>query len=259
MIGQINDLVGVSGQGRSVAGNQMFPLAHAHHQRAAQPRGDHHVRMIAKQNDQPIRPLQLRQGPPHRLDQRPMPLGDRAAWAVEFRRGLRAVARNLLVETTGNQMRNDFAVRRRAKQVALALEARFDGPEVFDDAVVDDCDDSVAAKVRMGVGVGGGTVRGPARVPDANCSAGRNNLQTLRQVVEPARALGDGQRAFVDRGDAGAVVAAIFEPAQTFHQVGDRLARTDVTDNSTHEMGRSSLRHDPTRSKPCDSRSPRSW
>ena len=40
--------------------------------------------------------------------------------------------------------------------------------------------------------------------------------------------------AVVDRGDAGAVVAAIFEPAQTFDEEIDRLIGPDVADDAAH-------------------------
>ena len=56
---------------------------------------------------------------------------------------------------------------------ALGLELPLEGGVVLDDAVVDDGDGAVAAEVRVGVAVGGGAVRGPARVADADGSPGR--------------------------------------------------------------------------------------
>ena len=77
VIGQVDDLVGVPGQRRGVAGHEVLAVADAHHQRAAQPRGDDHVGIIAKQDRQAIGALQLRQRLAHRLDQRAMPRSDR--------------------------------------------------------------------------------------------------------------------------------------------------------------------------------------
>ena len=36
-------------------------------------------------------------------------------------------------------------------------------------------------------------------------------------------------------GDAGGVVAAVFEAREAFHDDGDARLRTDVTDDSTHK------------------------
>ena len=62
MVGQVDDLVGVAGQRRGVAGDEMLACADADDQRAAQPGGDHHFRLVAKDNRQAVGALQLRQG-----------------------------------------------------------------------------------------------------------------------------------------------------------------------------------------------------
>ena len=91
-------------------------------------------------------------------------------------------------------MGDHFAVGRRAKAVAFALQAGLERAEVFDDAVVDDRHDAVAADVRMGVDVGGRAVRGPAGVADADV-ARRADVRPVRRTrlsSRPAR-LGDLQ------------------------------------------------------------------
>ena len=40
VVGQVDDLVGVAGQRRGVAGDEVLAVADADHQRAAQPGGD---------------------------------------------------------------------------------------------------------------------------------------------------------------------------------------------------------------------------
>ena len=62
VVGQVDDLVGVAGQRRGVAGDEVLAVAHADHQRAAQPGGDHHLRPVAKDDRQAVGPLELRQG-----------------------------------------------------------------------------------------------------------------------------------------------------------------------------------------------------
>ncbi len=71
---------------------------------------------------------------------------------------------------------------------AVGLELAFERGVVFDDAVVDDGDPAVAAEVRMGVAVGGGPVRRPARVADADAAGGGLVAQQPGQVwTRPAR------------------------------------------------------------------------
>ena len=68
-------------------------------------------------------------------------------------------------------------------------------------------------------------------VPRAGCF-----LQLGARSSIAAGRLGDRELAVVDRHDAAAVVAAIFEPAQPFDQKIDRLLRTDVADNAAHRI-----------------------
>ena len=108
------------------------------------------------------------------------------------------------------------------------------GAIVLDDAVVDDGDGAVAAEVRVGVAVGGAAVRGPARVADAEAAGGGMRGEVLGQFGEPAGLLAQVQ--FVARAgdDAGAVVAAIFQPPQPFEQDRRRLALPRVPDDPAH-------------------------
>ncbi len=63
--------------------------------------------------------------------------------------------------------------------------------------------------------------------------AGRS-LRKLREVGDAAGAFAQVQVGSGERGDAGAVVAAIFEPAQAFDEDGFRFAMADVADDSAH-------------------------
>ena len=40
MIGEIHNLIGIACQGRRIAGDEVFPLTNAYHQRTSQPRGN---------------------------------------------------------------------------------------------------------------------------------------------------------------------------------------------------------------------------
>src|SRR5205085_2941748 len=98
----------------------------------------------------------------------------------------------------------------------------------------DDRHDAVAADVRVGIAVGRFAVGGPARVGDADVAGGGVTLQVLGQVADAPDLLADVQARPGQRGDAGAVVAAILQPLQTFEQDGFRLTRTNVTDDAAH-------------------------
>ena len=60
VIGHVDDFVGVAGQRRGVAGDEVLAAAHPDHQRTAQPGGNHHPRPIAKDDRQTVGPVQLR-------------------------------------------------------------------------------------------------------------------------------------------------------------------------------------------------------
>ena len=59
MVGQIDDPLRVAGQRRTVARQKMFAIADADHQRAAEPRGEQHVGILAEQNRQAVSAVQL--------------------------------------------------------------------------------------------------------------------------------------------------------------------------------------------------------
>ena len=86
----------------------------------------------------------------------------------------------------------------------------------------------------MGVAVGGAAVRGPARVADAVAARGRMRRDELAEFREPPGLLAQVQ--FVARAgdEAGAVVAAIFQPPQPFEQDRRRFAPAGESDDSAH-------------------------
>ena len=85
-------------------------------------------------------------------------------------------------------MGDHLGVGRGLKLVPVFNEPLFEGAKVFDDAVVDDRDDPVAAQMRMGVQIRGGAVRGPAGVADADVPEGGRLLELGGQVVDPSGA-----------------------------------------------------------------------
>jgi len=107
--------------------------------------------------------------------------------------------------------------------------------EVLDDAVVDDGDPAGAVAVGMGVEVARSTVRGPAGVAEPDSRAGRAAGEGVRQNGDLAGPLLHEQVAVLGHeGDAGGVVAAILQTAETVQQDGSGIARPGVSDNSAH-------------------------
>src|SRR4029450_10092874 len=88
----------------------------------------------------------------------------------------------------------------------------------------------------MGVTLGGRTVCRPACVGDAERSF---HLRPLSELGERCNATDTAQamQAAVDHGQAGGIVAAILELAQTLQQYGDDVAVGDGADYSTHVRG----------------------
>ena len=69
MILEINDLLGLADQGGGVAGQEIFAVADAQHQRAAQPGADHEIGILRANHRQAVSALEHRQHLAHRLDQ----------------------------------------------------------------------------------------------------------------------------------------------------------------------------------------------
>src|SRR4051812_41740912 len=108
----------------------------------------------------------------------------------------------------GNNLRIRLALERAAASDQLLAQRL----EVLDDAVLDD--GNWPDDVRMRVADGRGAVRRPGRVGDADDTAERLRLKLSREIVELSLGTAAHELAMVDRADAGAVIAAIFEPLQ---------------------------------------------
>jgi hypothetical protein len=206
---QIGDAVGEGRQREGVGAEIGFGLGITHGQGRALAGADQQAFMVLEDHRQGIGASQ----PRHRLLRR---FG-----------GVQA-----LVEIVGDEMGGDFGVGLGFKRVAALAQFVAQVAEILDDAVMDDRD--AAAGVRMGIGLGGGAMGGPAGMADAGTPAQRAFLQHFGQLVElPGRAAAlDG--AIHQGGDAGAVIAAIFQAAQRLDQDGGHFPRARDADNAAH-------------------------
>ena len=114
------------------------------------------------------------------------------------------------VEKGFAQMRDRLGVR---VAFELAVRQRFlQRPVVLDDTVMDD--DHAAGPVRVGVPDRGAAMGRPAGVPDPGLSGERLVDQQVREIVQLADRAAAVQRAVMDRCNARAVIAAIFQPLE---------------------------------------------
>ena len=141
------------------------------------------------------------------------------------------------VELVFDEVGDDLGVGFGDELVALGDEGVLEGEVVFDDAVVDDDEGAGAVAVGVGVFFGGAAVGGPAGVADAEGAVDGGVGDDGFEVAELAGGAAEGE-AFgaTGYGDAGGVVAAVFEAAQAFNDDGDDGLGTNVTDNSTHRL-----------------------
>ena len=123
-----------------------------------------------------------------------------------------------------DQMGQHFRVGGGSKGVAGLDQLLFEPVAILDDAVVDNGDFAGLIQMRMGVFVRGRAMSGPAGMADAKESGGRHVPQQGGQaLVELALSLSNLQRAVVEHGHAGAVIAAVLQPAQSLEQDRRRL------------------------------------
>jgi len=87
----------------------------------------------------------------------------------------------------------------------------------------------------VGVFFGGAAVGGPAGVADSEGAVDGAVGKDRFEVAELAGGSAELHAVWTTGyGDAGGVVAAVLEAAQTFDDDGDDRFRTDVSDDSTH-------------------------
>ena len=136
-----------------------------------------------------------------------------------------------------DEVGDDFGVGFGDELVALRGEFALEVEVVFDDAVVDDDDAAGAVAVGVGVLFGGAAVGGPAGVADAEGAVEGMVAQDFFEIAELAGGAADFEESGVGAadGDAGRVVAAVFEAAQALDDDGDDFLTADVANNSAHD------------------------
>ena len=216
---QIDDFFRMRDNGVGVAGDEIFVLADADDERRTAPRADNRVRTIRANDGNPIGADDF---------------SERVADGWRERIAILAMPFFVIIS---DEMREDFRVRVGFESVSGFQEFLLERVVIFDDAVVDDGDFAGLIEVRVGIFIGRNAVGGPARVADAESSGDGFRFQETRDaVVNFALPFAQEQAAFVQQGNARAVVAAIFQPAQSFEQDGRGRLFSDVSNDATHVL-----------------------
>src|SRR6476661_1541795 len=143
-------------------------------------------------------------------------------------------------------MRQHFSIGVGSELVtAFALQLFAQRRIIFDHAVVHQRDFSTLVKMRMRIFVGHFSMSSPARVADAVLPAGRFLGHESGQVRDPSGTLARFDLLPVYDGNAGGVVAAIFEAAQAVQKYGRSFCAADISDNSTHNLRRGIIAYFP--------------
>jgi hypothetical protein len=134
-----------------------------------------------------------------------------------------------------DEMGDDLRVRFRNKLVAFLLKFFFEFEIVFDDAVVHHDNVARAIAVRVSILLGGTSVSGPAGVTNAVSAFDGRLGDGFFQIAKFSRRAADFEFAgAVHDGDAGGVVAAVFEFAKALDNHGNDFFGTDVSEDSAH-------------------------
>ena len=186
---QIGDALRQRRQRKAVGTDEHLVLAEAHRQRRTVLRADDQFGMAGEDHRQRIGALQPAECRARR--------GDRIHAALE-------------VEI--DKLRHRLGVGLGGELLAFRLKFGAQFGVVLDDAVVHDR--YARGAVRMRVALGRRAVRRPARMADAGRAGQRQTIQHGGEIAKLALGSAALDVAVDQRGDAGAVVAAIFQPAQ---------------------------------------------
>ncbi len=132
-------------------------------------------------------------------------------------------------------MGDHFGVGLAAEFRAVLAEPFPQFAEVLDDTVMRDRD--AVGGVRMRVALVRLAVRRPAGMADADIAGERLLRQALFQRRELAFGAAAAERAVIERGDAGGVVAAVFEAFERLDQVARDRLTSDDSDDPAHPSG----------------------
>ena len=221
------DGAGEARQSGRVAGAEELAFPQSDQQRGLAPRHHQGPRHRRPHHRQGISPVQPRQHLLHRLQQQ----GGRGRTPGGLQVG----------QAPGHQVGDHLGVGVGEEHHTAGLQLLPQAAVVLDDAVLHHRQPAAAIEVGVGVALLGLAVGGPAGVADAaqpRCPTlliAGGEVHQLALGLEAVEAAAGGIRCH--GGDAGGVIAAIFELPQSIEQLGCRLARTDQGNDAAHSWG----------------------
>ena len=214
---EVADAAGERGQRERVGAEIHLAVAIADGERAAAAGADHEVVAPGEDNGEREGAVQPPHGGGHRL-----------------------LRRLLLLQIAREEMGDDLGIGLRDEDVAERAQLAAQLVEVLDDAVVDDGD--AVGGVRVGVGLVGAAVGGPAGVADADGAGERFARQQRLEIAELALGAPARDVAVHQRRDAGGIVAAIFEALEPVEQQRRHRGLADDAENAAHQRTPSEAR-----------------
>ena len=137
-----------------------------------------------------------------------------------------------LLHLLGDEMRDHFGVGLGRELGALGLQLFAQLAEILDDAVVHDREP--VGGMRMRVVLGRPAVGRPAGVADADGARQRLAGEPRFEIAQLALGAPARQLAVLERGDAGGIVAAVFEALERIDQLRRDRLTAENSDNPAH-------------------------
>ncbi len=206
------DFVGQRGEGVGIGRKEHFPLAETNSQRRAETRANHQV-FVAGENH-----------------------GQRKRAAQALQRSINSVLRrHALADVIGHQMRDDFGIGVGFKTELGFFQLFFQFLIILDNAVMND--GYAVGDVGVGVFLDRAAMGCPARMADADAAAEGLFFKFFGKVDKLAFCAAALQLAALQRGDARAVIAAVFKAFQPLDQKRrDVFVLADNAYDTTHNF-----------------------
>jgi hypothetical protein len=201
--------------GEDVGGEEELFLAIADDERARPTGAENHARMAGRDETESKAALEAPEGRTERLHE-----------AKPSR------------HPRGHEVGHDLGVGGRGEVIAGGLELVAQLQIILDDAVVHDGDTSARVRMRMGIGLGGGAMGGPAGMPDAHVRLQGLLEHLALQIDDLADLATELETAVEGNGETRGVIAAVLQALETVHHHDLGEVVPDVADDAAHDLAR---------------------
>ena len=210
---QIDDLIGRAGQCQGIRCQEVFVLAHAHHQGRTMASTDHTVRLVLTEHGNGVSARQATDDLLHGLEQ-------------------------ITVVQVVDQVSDHFGIGLALEHVANALQLGAQFVVVFDDAVMHQRNTcfALAGEMRVSIVSSRRAVRCPAGVSNAGKALQMICLDLFLQLGHALSTACPQQLALRMNSNAARIVAPVLQTLQTFQQHGNNIALRHSANNSTHSQ-----------------------